>query len=321
MKARRLAVGGCVALAVLAVAAPSASAARDRTPPSTPTNVRVTGATEDSLTVTWTRSTDNSGRIQSYIVYPDYWNGSGVYHPGSSTTKVLTGLVPNFTVSVRVQAIDAAGNRSAMSAPGTGTTERDVIPPTTPGNLRVTGTTPSSVSLAWDRSSDRWWPLSYEVLMDGEVVGGRTFGDENIRLRHLAPGSTHTFVVRARDTSGNLSQNSNAVTVTLPASSDRTPPSAPRNLTATTPADDFCGTNVLRWEPASDNVDSGSQIEYEIYLNGSFFTLTQPGATSAFPYTNAGTNTWTVVAVDRSGNSSAPSNPATVTVRVDVDQC
>ena len=35
----------------------------------------------------------------------------------------------------------------------------------------------------------------------------------------------------------------------------------------------------------------------------------------------AGTNTWTVVAVDRAGNSSPPSNAATLTVRVDTDLC
>jgi len=29
-------------------------------------------------------------------------------------------------------------------------------PPTAPANLRVTGTGISTVSLAWDRSSDRW---------------------------------------------------------------------------------------------------------------------------------------------------------------------
>jgi chitinase len=144
MTVRRAFIMGC---ALLGVAAPSAAAA-DRTPPSAPTNVRVTGATEDSLTVTWNPATDNSARIQSYIVYPSHWDGAGVYHPGTSTTTVLTGLVPSFTISVRVQAIDAAGNRSALSAPGAGTTAPDVTAPTAPANLRVTATTPSSISLA-----------------------------------------------------------------------------------------------------------------------------------------------------------------------------
>jgi hypothetical protein len=78
---------------------------------------------------------------------------------------------------------------------------------------------------------------------------------------------------------------------------------------------------VLRWEPSADDTDAASAIEYELFLNGSFFSVTAPGATSAFVYTNAGTNTWTVVAVDRQGNESAPSNAATVTVRADPNLC
>jgi hypothetical protein len=38
-----------------------ASAARDRTPPPTPTNLRVTGMTPYSVSLAWTPSTDNSG--------------------------------------------------------------------------------------------------------------------------------------------------------------------------------------------------------------------------------------------------------------------
>jgi chitodextrinase len=132
--------------------------------------------------------------------------------------------------------------------------------------------TEDSVSLAWDRSSDNW-SFSYQVLMDGSVVA--TTADLAFRLRHLAPGSTHTFAVRARDSSGNVSPSSNSVTVTLEASSDRTP----TNLQATQPPDDFCGTNVLTWDAS------------------------------------------TVVAVDRAGNSSGASSPATLTVRVDTNLC
>jgi hypothetical protein len=310
----RLALAGLAVLAVLVLPS-AASAAGDRTPPTTPTNVRVTGVTEDSITVSWKASTDNSGRILRYVVW---YGGGGSYHPGNSTTKTITGLVPSHSLTVQVQAYDYAENASAKSAPVTGTTAPDTTPPTTPGNLRVTGTTPSSVSLAWNGSTDRWGVV-YTVLMDGELIGGTV--DQAFRRRHLAPGSTHTFAIRARDNAGNLSPSSNSVTVTLPASGDRTPPTAPRNLVATTPAGDFCGSNVLRWEPATDDTDGGSAIEYELFLNGSFFSLTPPGATSAFLYTSSGTNTWTVVAVDRSGNSSAPSNAATVTVRSDPNLC
>jgi chitodextrinase len=296
-------------LAVLAVVAPAASAAgRDRTPPSTPTGLRVVSVTEDSVTLAWNRSTDNSGSIHAYVV-------NGLWHPGTSTTKTMTGLVPGFTQTYRVQAIDAAGNYSAASAPLTATTAPDATAPTTPANLHATGTTLSTVSLAWDRATDRW-PFSYEVLMDGRVVASAAGAATTVR--DVAPGSTHAWTVRARDNSGNVSAQSNAITVTQPASSDITPPSPPPNLTATS-LGDFCGSQILNWGQSTDDVDPQSALVYEIYLDGRLFTLV--GASSAFLYTISGTNTWMVVAVDRSGNRSAPSNPATVTVVSDEMLC
>ncbi len=309
----RLAIGSCVALAALAVAVPASSAPRpkpDSAAPSVPTNLRITGATEDTVSLAWTASTDNSGSIHHYVTCYSGWLIPGAYCIWGSPVppaKTITGLVPGKEFSFRVKAVDAAGNESALSSPVTGSTAPDVTPPTAPANLRVTATTPSSVSLAWDRSTDGWG-FGYQVLMDGEVVATTT--ELAFRARHLTPGTTHTLAVRARDTSGNLSPASNAVTVALAPSSDRTPPSTPTNLTATQPEDDFCGSNVLGWTASTDDVDPQSAIEYEIYLNGTLHGVTPPGLASAWRYTFEGTNTWTVVAVDRAGNSSGASNPA-----------
>ena len=305
----------CAALLALAVLAPSASAAgkRDNTPPSTPTNVRVVAVTEDSITFAWNASTDNSGRIHAYIA-------GGIYHPGDSTTRTDGWLVPNTTRTYYVQAIDPSGNVSALSAPVTATTAPDTTAPTTPANLRVTSTGISTVSLAWDRSSDRW-SFSYDVLMDGQVLAAAAhpyIGTPTIKLRKIRPGS-HTFQVRARDTAGNVSGLSNAVTVELAGNGDSTPPSAPTGLTVED-FDDNCGSLILRWTPSTDNLDAQSEIEYELHRAG-FFHLTPPGASSFGLYTVAGTQTWTAVAVDRAGNSSGPSNAVTLTVRVDTDLC
>ena len=106
----------CAVLVVFAVLAPAASAGpkRDNTPPTTPTNVRVVAVTEDTITIAWNASTDNSGRIHAYIA-------GGIYHPGDSTTKTFTGLVPNTTRTYRVQAIDPSGNTSgAQRSPSSG---------------------------------------------------------------------------------------------------------------------------------------------------------------------------------------------------------
>jgi chitodextrinase len=321
----RVAVCACIALAVLASAVPAGSAPRpkqpDRTAPSVPTNLHVTAATEDSISLAWTASTDNSGSIHHYVTCYSGWSIPGadcIWGSPVPPAKTVGYLVPGKQFTFQVKAVDAAGNESALSSPVTGSTAADVTPPTAPANLRVTATTPSSVSLSWDRSTDGW-SFAYEVLIDGQVVAST--GDLRFRARHMTPGTTHTFSVRARDSSANVSAASNAVTVTLEQSSDRTPPSTPTNLTATTPPDDFCGSNVLQWNASTDNVDPQSAIEYEIYLDGSLREVTAPGVASGFLYTFAGTNTWTVVAVDRAGNSSGVSNPASVTVQVDQSLC
>lgn len=320
----RVAVSACVALVVLAGAVPAAAAPRpkpDTTAPTVPTNLRITGATEDTMSIAWTASTDNSGSIHHYVTC---YSGFGI--PGAwciwgspvPPAKTIGGLVPGREFSFRVKAVDTAGNESALSSAVTGSTAPDVQAPTVPANLQVTATTPSSVSLAWDRSTDNWG-FVYQVLMDGQVAGATT--ERTFRLRHLTPGTTHTFAVRARDTSGNLSANSNALTVALAPSSDHTPPTTPTNLTASQPPDDFCGSNVLQWTASTDDTDPQSAIEYEVYLDGVLRHVTAPGLAWAWLYTFAGTNTWTVVAVDRAGNSSGASNQATLTVRQDDSLC
>ena len=305
----------CAALLAFAVLAPSAVAAkRDNTPPSTPTNVRVVAVTEDTITIAWDASTDNSGRIHAYIA-------GGIYHPGDSTAKTFTGLVPNWTQTYRVQAMDPSGNLSQPSEPVTATTARDATAPTTPANLRVTGSGISTVSLAWDRSSDRW-SFGYEVLMDDEVLAAAAHpfvGTPSTTLRKIPPGR-HVFAVRARDNAGNVSGLSNSVTVELAGNGDTAPPTAPSDLTVED-LDDNCGSLILRWTPSTDGVDAQSAIEYELYRDGSFFQLTPPGTSSIGIYTQPGTQTWTVVAVDRAGNSSAPSNAVTLTVVTDPNLC
>ncbi len=173
----RVVVSACVALAIVVSAVPAASAARPKQPPdvtapTVPTNVRITAATGDTMILAWTASTDNSGRI-----HHDVTCYSGYMIPGAyciwgapvPPAKTVTGLVPGREFSFRVKAVDAAGNESALSSAVTANTAPDVTAPTTPANARVTATTPSGVSLAWDRSTDGW-SFTYQVLMDGAVV-------------------------------------------------------------------------------------------------------------------------------------------------------
>ena len=305
----------CATLLAFVLLTPAAYAGppkkpRDTTPPTVPTNVRVVARTDDSVTIRWNASTDNSGTILRYQV-------NGIYHPGTSTEKTINFLVPNYTFTVRVQAVDPSENYSELSTPLQATTAPDVIAPTMPGNLRLTSTnSPSSLSLAWDRSTDRW-AFTYDIFANGERIANAS--STSTRLRHLEPGETYNLTVRARDTAGNNSGSSNTLTVTMPSSTDDEPPSVPSNLTAED-FDDFCGSVILRWGQSTDNVDGQSEIEYEIFRNGAFFTLAT-GTGFRGLYVPNGTSTWTVKAVDRSGNTSAASNEVIETVFVDPDFC
>jgi chitinase len=102
----------------------------------------------------------------------------------------------------------------AVTASDGGTTPPP-SPPSAPGNLRVTGTTSSSVSLAWDASTSSVGLAGYDVYRGSTKVGtvtGTTYTDTG-----LAASTTYTYTVKARDTAGNVSAASNSVSATTQA--------------------------------------------------------------------------------------------------------
>ena len=182
----------------------------DTTPPTTPGNLRSTGTTSSSVSLAWNASTDNVG-VTGYNVYR---NGSLVTTV-TGTTYTDSGLAASTTYTYRVRARDAAGNLSGESnqiSVTTGGGGGDTTPPTTPGNLRSTGTTSSSVSLAWNASTDNVGVTGYNVYRNGSLVTtvtGTTYTDSGLNA-----STTYTYRVRARDAAGNLSGESNQISVT-----------------------------------------------------------------------------------------------------------
>lgn len=86
------------------------------------------------------------------------------------------------------------------------TANADSQAPTTPTNLRVTAATTSSISLAWDASTDNYGVLGYTIYRNGAAVGtatGTTYTDSG-----LASNTTYIYQVDAYDGAPNHSPRS-----------------------------------------------------------------------------------------------------------------
>jgi M6 family metalloprotease-like protein len=84
---------------------------QDTTPPTAPTNLVATSVTSSAIALRWTASTDDVG----VVVYQVLVNGS-VAATVVGPTATLTGLAPATSYAINVIALDAAGNRSPVSA-------------------------------------------------------------------------------------------------------------------------------------------------------------------------------------------------------------
>jgi hypothetical protein len=306
---RRAAGAALTLVCALVIVGSVAAASRDRTPPTTPTNLRVTSLSQTSVTLAWNPSTDNSGSV-TYSVYKD---GQSFTVPQGQTSYTIDWLSPGRTYSFYVRASDKALNRSGQSNTVTVTTPRDTTPPSAP-ELSGSVLSPSQVFLTWTRSTDdiTWWTLGYRIFANGVPVTEHVnwTGERRVRLRHLTPATTYSFTVDANDFNGNTTM-SNAVTLTTEPTNDVTPPSAPTNvrIVESNGACEFW----VGWTQSTDDTDPQYAIEYEIYVNGVLSPLAVgAGIDRDFVYgTASGENTFTVKAVDRAGNTSEASNAVT----------
>lgn len=292
---------------VLVLAASPVAAAKDRKPPTTPTNLQVTGMTSYSVSLAWTPSTDNSGSV-TYIICCA--NVSSETFPGPASSRVYrAGLEAGRSFTLRIVARDAAGNYSGYSNTVTFTLPADTIPPTKP-SVSVTDVGPTHVSLAWSSVEDgpNVW---FNVYMNGSAVR-QGVRDTSGTFGPLQSETSYTFTVQASDFRGNLSSMSDPITVTTEASdtNDTTPPTTPANFTDNGMSFGD-GETWLFWQQSTDNVDPQPVIRYDVYVNG-VFDHSLMGYGQTVVYGNAGVlNTYQVIAVDSAGNESAPATLTT----------
>jgi chitodextrinase len=291
----------CSLLLVLFVAGPAA-AARDRTPPTTPSNLRITASTASSVSLAWNASTDRS----STFWYCVQTNGSGCIRVDPPrTTLTRTFSFPNTTFTFSVFAIDPAGNRSATSNTVSFTTAADTTPPSPAPVLSVAQLFPTKAVVTWPQAVD---DFSTQVLttffVNGSVFGyADRLGPPTETLLDLTPATTYVFQVSVRDRDGNAVTGP-PLTVTTPARTDAQAPTAPTGLRADTPD----GLDLeLFWNASTDDTDPQSEIRYDVFVDG-VLTAVSTRARTVLSCESADPVAIFVRAVDTSGNVSGPSN-------------
>ena len=126
----------------------------------------------------------------------------------------------------------------------------DSTPPTAPTGLLAVGTYKTSVSLTWSAAYDGVGVTGHQIYRDGQPLA-TTGPDASYTDETVAPGSTHTYQVRAVDAAGNVSPPSNTASATTP-------------LNAVLFHDGFESGDFSQWTVASnlsiqsDNVFAGS---------------------------------------------------------------
>jgi chitodextrinase len=290
------------------LSAPVTVTTPDTLPPSAPGTPAGVPVSTTQVRISWSAASDNIA-IAGYRIFRN-----GVHLVSWGLTQYMdTGLSPATAYTYTVVAVDSSGNESAASAPCTVSTQApDTQPPTAPAITAIAALSTSQVNLAWSASTDDGAVVSYGVFRDGVQIGstpGTGFANTG-----LTAGTTYAYAVRAVDAAGNVSALSPPVTVKTLPPPDTTPPTIPAIESATAVSETQI---VLKWSAATDNTRVGG---YYIYRNG--VKVGGTGLTSWMDsaLASATTYSYTVAAVDASGNISPRSAAVTTTTLAPPDR-
>lgn len=248
--------------------APAETTRPDTSPPSSPGPLSQLSVSANSVRISWGAASDDVG-VSGYEILRNGQVIGATAAGGQSYDDA--GLASSSAYSYTVRARDAAGNRSAESAPLQVTTSAqtplpDVQAPSMPGGLTATATA-SSVRLSWTAATDNVAVTGYEIYRGAVLIGqasSPTYDDAGLQA-----ATPYLYSVRARDAAGNWSPRSTTVSVTTAAASETTPP--PANTTsqyASSAARSLAGSN-FEW---SFNC-GGRPCRYGRFVNGDIWVV------------------------------------------------
>lgn len=207
-----------------------------------------------------------------------------------------------------VKVTELYGCSSSYSAPFTVVPSNGPNKPDAAYGALVTDQTKTSLTLSWNKNASQAnAETGYEIYRATTAGGPYTFagivgaGVLTFTDQGLASNKKYYYVVRAVNNTGAAAVSNEANGTTL---FDNVPPTPPGNLTVTTVTRSSIG---ISWTASTDDVGID---KYDIYINGQkSYTVDSSQTTfTAYGLTNRQIYTFKVVARDKSGNLSTPSN-------------
>lgn len=180
-------------------------------------NLSITPQGLVSLVLDWDDNPTPANDETGFEIYRSE-NEAGPYqlikiNPANNTTYTDPGLISGRRYYYIIRSINATA-ASAASSPVSSVTGLDEIKPTAPVNLTVTASTPTSVTIRWNASSDNVGVIAYDIYVNGlKAYTSTTLTSQvTFQVNELLTNQLYNFVVRARDAAGNSSEASNQVT-------------------------------------------------------------------------------------------------------------
>ena len=179
----------------------------DTEAPTAPAEVKATEVTETTAKLTWNEATDNVG-VAGYNVYVNEAKVNDELVAG--TEFALTDLTEATEYTVRVSAVDAAGNESARSEATTFTTLESEKPapekPAAPTNVKISEIKHTKALVTWDSVFARAAVEGYNVYLDGEKVNATPVKETRYELTGLKVGTKYNVAVTAVNEEGTESE-------------------------------------------------------------------------------------------------------------------
>ena len=184
----------------------------DALAPTVPSGLVASEVATDHVTLGWQPSTDNVA-VTGYTVYR---GGVAVGSVAGTTLSFTDATVTGATAySYTVDAVDAAGNRSAASG-ALAVVTPDGQAPTAPTGLVASEVATDHVTLGWQPSTDNVAVTGYAVYRDSLPVGSVDGSSLSFTDATVSAASTYHYTVEAVDAAGNPSAMSAEIEVVTP---------------------------------------------------------------------------------------------------------